>query len=51
MNYSIDCVKKSIFVDELNNLLLLLDDPQDQQIVIDYLKKRIKEIDDLYSKN
>ena len=48
LSYSIDVLKKSAFQDELTNILELLPVEQvDQETlnVIDYLKRRIKEID------
>lgn len=48
LNYSVDMLKKSAFQDELTNILELLPEEQvDQETlnVIEYLKRRIKEID------
>ena len=48
LNYSVDMLKKSAFQDELTNILELLPVEQvDQETlnVIEYLKRRIKEID------
>ena len=50
-NYSVDYQRKAAFVDELNNCLKTL--PLDQVteeilMVIEYLEKRIKEIDARY---
>ena len=48
LSYSIDVLKKSAFQDEITNILELLPVEQvDQETlnVIDYLKRRIKEID------
>jgi hypothetical protein len=48
MNYSVDSLKRAAFIDELNNYLLILKPLPEIQVVIDYLRKRIKEIDDKY---
>ena len=50
MSYSIDVIKKSAFQDELTNVLELkangtLVEDAERMIVIEYLKRRIKEID------
>jgi hypothetical protein len=50
-NYSVDYLRKAAFVDELNNCLKTL--PLEQmteeiKLVIQYLEKRIKEIDARY---
>jgi len=49
-NYSIDTLKRSAFIDELNNVLKQHSPiiNKEIQIVIDYLKRRIKHIDDKY---
>lgn len=48
--YSIDRMKRSAFVDEINNCLILLDDDDKFKSVIkEYLNKRIKEFDDRYN--
>lgn len=46
-NYSIDFLKKSAFLDEIN-CVLKIKNSVDLNPVIDYLEKRIKEINDLY---
>ena len=54
MNYSVDTLKKAAFHDELENVLKVLSieapDRIDKDIlaVIEYLKKRLKEIDSSY---
>lgn len=50
MSYSIDLIKKSAFQDELTNVLELkangtLVEDAERMIVIEYLKRRIREID------
>ena len=56
MNYSIDTIKKAAFVDELNNVLRVMEiespDMVDENIVsvMEYLKKRVDEIDQKYKK-
>lgn len=54
MNYSVDTLKKAAFHDELENVLKVLTieapdyiDP-DIVVVMEYLKKRLKEIDSSY---
>ena len=49
-NYSIDALKRSAFIDELNNVLKQHSPAinREMQIIIDYLKCRIKQIDDKY---
>ena len=55
MNYSVDTLKKAAFVDELNNVLKVLEvekpDKVDADIkaVMEYLRKRLKEIDSNYA--
>lgn len=46
-NYSIDFLKKSAFIDEIN-CVLKVKNSVDLFPIIDYLEKRIKEINDLY---
>jgi ATP-dependent protease HslVU (ClpYQ) ATPase subunit len=54
MNYSVDTLKKAAFHDELENVLKVLaieaPDRVDENIVtvMEYLKKRLKEIDSNY---
>jgi len=54
MNYSVDTLKKAAFVDELNNVLkvLVFETPDrvdaEIKVVIDYLQKRLKEIESNY---
>jgi hypothetical protein len=48
-NYSIEVMKKSMFIDELNSKLRLLKDidnnkDNDIEVIINYLEKRIAEI-------
>lgn len=48
-NYSIEVIKKSMFIDELNNKLRLIKEIDNNQnndieVIIDYLEKRIAEI-------
>jgi hypothetical protein len=50
LSYSIDLIKKSAFQDELTNVLELkangtLVEDAERMIVIEYLKRRIREID------
>jgi hypothetical protein len=50
-NYSIDYLKRAAFVDELNNCLKVLEEDDVTPEVVDvmqYLEKRIKEIDQKY---
>jgi hypothetical protein len=48
-NYSIDTLRKAAFVDELNNVLILMDDNDPQKKwVVRYMEDRIKEIDARY---
>lgn len=47
-NYSIDVLKKSMFMDELNNLLSRHKNDETYQVIIKYLQERIKEIDEKY---
>jgi hypothetical protein len=48
-NYSIDTLRKAAFVDELNNVLIMMDDSDPQKVwVVEYIKARIKEIDARY---
>jgi hypothetical protein len=48
-NYSIDTLRKAAFVDELNNVLILMDDNDPQKVwVVKYIKARLKEIDARY---
>ena len=52
-NYSVDTLKKSAFVDELNNVLNIQpveDIDENMLCVIEYFKTRIKEIDKQYEK-
>lgn len=46
-NYSIDTMKKAAFTDELNSVLILKN-TVDFNPIIDYLKKRIDEINAMY---
>jgi hypothetical protein len=46
-NYSIDALKKSAFIDEINNVLIPKNSI-DQLAIIYYLENRIKEIDKKY---
>lgn len=46
-NYSVDFLKKSAFTDEIN-CVLKVKNSVDLNPIIDYLEKRIKEINDLY---
>jgi|CryBogDrversion2_11_1035321.scaffolds.fasta_scaffold58652_2 hypothetical protein len=45
-NYSVEISKKSAFVDELNNRLKIYKNTDDNEIIIRYLEKRIKEINE-----
>ena len=48
-NYSVDTLKKAAFVDELNNVLIMMDDSDPQKVwVVEYIKARLKEIDARY---
>lgn len=48
-NYSVDTLKKAAFVDELNNVLIMMDDNDPQKRwVVEYIKSRLKEIDARY---
>jgi hypothetical protein len=48
-NYSIEILKKSAFVDELNSRLKIYKD-DDNDIIIKYLEKRIAEINEAEKK-
>lgn len=46
--YSVDMLKRSAFVDEINNTLISVpveEQDEDYLVVLGYLKKRIKEIE------
>lgn len=48
-NYSIEVIKKSMFIDELNSRLKIMKDidnnkDNDLEVIINYLEKRIAEI-------
>ena len=47
-NYSVDFMKKSAFTDELNNVLIHAEKTVEKDIIIDYLKLRIDEINKRY---
>jgi len=53
MNYSIDMLKKSAFIDELSELQLTPITELDEETmnVIEYFEKRIKELNDKYAKS
>lgn len=44
-NYSVDILKKSAFVDEINNILIHCEKTVATDIIRDYLKNRVDEID------
>ena len=54
-NYSVDTLKKAAFVDEINNVLkpLQMESPDqfDEElcVVLEYLEKRLKEINSNYN--
>jgi len=48
-NYSIDKMKRELFSDELNNILILLDLNENTDIIKEYFKARIKQIDERYN--
>ena len=53
-NYSVDALKKAAFVDEINNVLsstAFWRNTFITNLIIWYLKERIKEIDSLYKNN
>ena len=47
-NYSVDFLKKAAFVDELNNVLIHVEKTVAKDIIVEYLKIRIAEIDKKY---
>jgi hypothetical protein len=53
-NYSIEVLKKAAFVDELNNLLKIYtycddeEELEEREIVINYLEKRILQINEAF---
>jgi hypothetical protein len=51
LSYSVDVLKKSAFQDELTNVLLLklganMMEDLERDIVVEYFKRRIKELDE-----
>jgi len=44
-NYSVMCLKKAAFVDELNNYLTLLSPDPSNDVIIKYLQSRIAQLD------
>ena len=47
-NYSVDQLKKAAFVDELNNVVIHYQDSVAKNIIIEYIKLRIEEINKRY---
>ena len=47
-NYSVDFLKKSAFVDELNNVLIHAQKTVAKDIIVEYLKLRVDEITKRY---
>ena len=47
-NYSVDYMKKSAFTDELNNVLIHAEKTVAKDIIVEYLKIRIDEINKRY---
>ena len=43
-NYSVEVLKKSAFVDELNSRLKIYKEDDDNEVIVRYLEKRIAEI-------
>jgi len=49
-NYSVEVMKKYAFIDELNCRLKIYKDTDDNNIIIQYLEKRIAEINEAEKK-
>ena len=47
-NYSIDVMKRAAFIDEINSFLPFLENSVAKDIIVDYLKIRIDEINKRY---
>ena len=47
-NYSVDFMKKAAFVDEMNNVLIHCEQSVAKDIIVEYLKIRVDEINQRY---
>lgn len=47
-NYSVDFMKKAAFVDELNNVMIHYENSVAKEIIVEYLKIRVEDINNRY---